>query len=181
MEVGGSAPNLPNLHHFRATRDRPMTLEEAKLQMQEAKSLADLIAEREKSEKKIRRVLTPDYMRAQEEELDVIEAKRVKMMDEYNHCINFRDDPLPITKFNYRVNNISKIATMRITRNNQPLNLKIYDKLVLKMLGFIMKLSIAPPPQFNAFELPLAEKKRKRRAELIHKVFVKENIIVDGM
>ncbi|GKB02255.1 hypothetical protein Tco_0830344 [Tanacetum coccineum] len=73
--------------------------------MQEAKSLADLIAEREKSEKKIRKW----------------------------------------------------VATI------------------------VVKLSIAPPPQFNAFELPLAEKKRKRRAELIHKVFVKENIIVDGM
>ncbi|GJZ85751.1 hypothetical protein Tco_0651090 [Tanacetum coccineum] len=104
MEVGGSAPNLPNLHHFKAARDRPMTLEEAKLQMQEAKSLVDLIAEREKSEKKIRRVAT-----------------------------------------------------------------------------IAVKLSIAPPPQFNAFELPPAEKKRKRRAELIHEVFVKENFIVDGM
>nr|GEW73288.1 hypothetical protein [Tanacetum cinerariifolium] len=63
------------------------------------------------------------------------QAKRVKMMDEYNHCINFRDDPLPITKFNYKVNNDLKEATMRITRNSQPLNLKIYDKFILKMLG----------------------------------------------
>ncbi|GJY18170.1 hypothetical protein Tco_0389661 [Tanacetum coccineum] len=102
---------------------------------QEVKRLADLKAKKEKSEKKLRR-LTPDQIRAQEEELATIEAKCVKMLDEYNHCINFRDDPLPITKLSYRENNASKEYTMRITRNNQPLNLKIYDKFILKMLGF---------------------------------------------
>ncbi|GJT06420.1 hypothetical protein Tco_0840882 [Tanacetum coccineum] len=49
---------------------------------------------------------------------------------------NFRDDPIPITKFSYRVNNVLKEATMRITRDNQLLNLKIYEKFILKMLGF---------------------------------------------
>nr|GEU83374.1 reverse transcriptase domain-containing protein [Tanacetum cinerariifolium] len=48
-----------------------------------------------------------------------------------------------------------------------------------------VKLSIPPPPRLTAFELPLTERKvgmkRKRRSELIHEVFVKENIIVDGM
>ncbi|GJS84603.1 hypothetical protein Tco_0751144 [Tanacetum coccineum] len=121
MEEGGSAPSLPNIQNFKAYGDRPMTLEEAKLQMQEVKRLADL---------------KPKQLRAQEEELAAIEAKRVYMMDEYNHYINFIDDPLPFTKYNYRVNNVSKEATMRITRNNQPLNLKIYDKFILKMLGF---------------------------------------------
>ncbi|GJX12936.1 reverse transcriptase domain-containing protein [Tanacetum coccineum] len=75
-------------------------------------------------------------VKAQEEELAAYEAKRAKMMEEYNHCITFGDYPLPITKFSYRVNNSIKEATMRITRNNQPLNLKIYDKFVLKKLGF---------------------------------------------
>ncbi|GJS46418.1 hypothetical protein Tco_0596539 [Tanacetum coccineum] len=72
----------------------------------EAKRLADLKAEREKSEKKFK-TLTHAQLRAQEEELAKIEAKRSqhmnKMMDEYNHCINFRDDPQSITKFNYRL------------------------------------------------------------------------------
>ncbi|GJT39431.1 hypothetical protein Tco_0939296 [Tanacetum coccineum] len=74
------------------------------------------------------------------------------MRDEYNHCINFRDDPLPITKFNYRVNKTSKIATMRITRNNQPLNLKIYDKFILKMLGFSewLELHVLASKRLNA-------------------------------
>ncbi|GJU62242.1 putative ribonuclease H-like domain-containing protein [Tanacetum coccineum] len=47
------------------------------------------------------------------------------------------------------------------------------------------KLGIPPSPQLTTFELPRAEKKvgmkKKRRTELIHEVFFKENIIVDGM
>nr|GEW77925.1 hypothetical protein [Tanacetum cinerariifolium] len=71
----------------------------------EAKRLADLKVKREKLEKKLR-TLTPVQLRAQEEELAKIEAKRTqhmnKMRDGYDYCINFKDDPLPITKFNYR-------------------------------------------------------------------------------
>ncbi|GKC69143.1 hypothetical protein Tco_1115026 [Tanacetum coccineum] len=37
MEEGGSAPSLPNIQNFKAYGDRPMTLEEAKLHMQETK------------------------------------------------------------------------------------------------------------------------------------------------
>ncbi|GKB75008.1 zinc finger BED domain-containing protein RICESLEEPER 2 [Tanacetum coccineum] len=66
--------------------------------MHEVKRLTDFKAEKEKSKKKLRRVMTPEQLRAQEEELAAIEAKRVKMMDEFNHCTNFRDDYLPITK-----------------------------------------------------------------------------------
>ncbi|GJV50187.1 hypothetical protein Tco_1440399 [Tanacetum coccineum] len=97
----------------------------------------------------------------------------IKMRDEYNQCINFRDDALPITNFSYRINKSSKLATMRITRNNQPLNLKVAST--------ADKLGIPPLPQLIAFELPSAEKKRKRKARVLHEVFVKENIVVDGM
>ncbi|GKC32812.1 hypothetical protein Tco_1040106 [Tanacetum coccineum] len=137
MEEGGSTPHLPNLHHFRAAGEGPITLKEAKLQMQE------------------------------EEELAAIEAKRVKMMDEYNHCINFRDDPLPITNFSCRVSKSTKIASMRVTRNKQPLNYKIFDNFKLKELGFSEwvattagKLGIPPLSQLIVFETTPAEKKR---------------------
>ncbi|GKD93900.1 hypothetical protein Tco_1373737 [Tanacetum coccineum] len=63
------------------------------------------------------------------------EAKRKKMLDEYNHQISHRVDQLLITKINYEVNS-SKEATMRITRRNEPLNLTIYDKFRLKTLEF---------------------------------------------
>ncbi|GJS02844.1 hypothetical protein Tco_0319352 [Tanacetum coccineum] len=172
------------------------------------KRLANLKVKREKSEKKLRR-LTPEQLRAQKEELAEIEAKRVqhmnKMRYEYTHCINFRDNPLPITKFNYRVSKASKIATMRITRNNQPLNYEIFDNFILKMLGLTKwlelhslasksqnatndqllkslkakfkwvatttdKLRLPPPPQLTKFELPLAQKKRKRRVKVMKEV-----------
>ncbi|GJV98980.1 hypothetical protein Tco_1554232 [Tanacetum coccineum] len=54
MEEGGLAPNLPNLpniHHFKAVGEGPMTLEESKIQMQQVKKLAYLKAKKEKSEK----------------------------------------------------------------------------------------------------------------------------------
>ncbi|GJY75650.1 hypothetical protein Tco_0480766 [Tanacetum coccineum] len=153
-------------------------------------------------------------------ELAAYEAKRAKMLKEYNHCISFRDDPLPITKISYRVNNSTKEATMRITRNNQPLNYRIYDKFILKILGFSKwlevfdvasknqnksndqliknlkakfqwvathagKLGIPPPPKLTAFKFPSPEKKtstkKKRRVKVIHEVFVKDIMVVDGM
>ncbi|GKA54748.1 hypothetical protein Tco_0753697 [Tanacetum coccineum] len=82
--------------------------------MQEIKRLAELKDKKEKSEKKLKKVLTPEQRKAQEEELAASEAKRAKMIEEYKHCITFTDDPLPITKFSYRVNNFIKEATMRI-------------------------------------------------------------------
>ncbi|GJU04081.1 hypothetical protein Tco_1114419 [Tanacetum coccineum] len=114
LEEGGSDPKLPNLQQFSTARE----------------------AEEEKSEKKLKRVMTSQELKAQVVELAAYEAKRAKIMDKYNHCINFRDDPLPITKFSYRVNNSTKEATRRIIRNNQPLNLMVYAKFLLKKLGF---------------------------------------------
>ncbi|GJV77117.1 hypothetical protein Tco_1508701 [Tanacetum coccineum] len=108
-----------------------------------------------------------------------------------------RVGPLPITKISYRINNSTKQAFMQITRDSDPFNLTIYDNFVLKMLGFsewlevhalaskvktqAVKLGISPPPQLTAFGLSAAKKKRKRTSEIIKEVFVKENIIMDGM
>ncbi|GJY32843.1 hypothetical protein Tco_0417312 [Tanacetum coccineum] len=108
-----------------------LTLEEAKLQMQEIKRLAELKDKKEKFKKKLKKVLTPEQRKAREEELAASEAKRAKMIEEYKQCITFTDDPLPITKFSYRVNNFIKEATMRIVRNNHPFNLIVYEKFIL--------------------------------------------------
>ncbi|GJY18417.1 hypothetical protein Tco_0389908 [Tanacetum coccineum] len=91
------------------------------------------------------------------------------MLEEYNHYITFRADPLPITKISYRVNNSTKESSMGITRDNQPLNLTAG------------KLGIPPPPQLTTVGLSALEKKRKRSSKLIKEVFVKEYIVVDGM
>ncbi|GKA10662.1 hypothetical protein Tco_0690095 [Tanacetum coccineum] len=149
-----------------------------------------LKAEKEKSKKRLK-VLTPEELEAQAAELAAYEAKRKKMLQEYNHCITFRADPLPIINISYRINNFTKEASMRITRDNQLLNLTVYDKFLLWMAKFqwvktqAAKLGIPTPPQLTAFKLLPVERKvnlkRKRRSELIHQVFVKGNIVMDGM
>ncbi|GJU60742.1 hypothetical protein Tco_1238508 [Tanacetum coccineum] len=213
------APSLSSLKHFRKTEGGPMTLEEANMQLQETNILAELKAAKDKSKHKLR-MLTPAQLKAQEQELSKIKAERIqhmnKMRDEYIHCISFRDDPLPIKKFSYRVCKFTKIATIRVTRNNQPLNYKIFDNFKLKMLGFTQwlelhilaskrqnatndqllknlkakfkwvattadKLGLPPPPQLTESELPPTKQKRKRRFEVMEKVFLKEDIVVDGM
>ncbi|GJU61112.1 hypothetical protein Tco_1238878 [Tanacetum coccineum] len=132
-----------------------MTIEEAKAQLEDMKRLVDLKAEKEKSEKKLKKIMTPAEMQAQAQ----------------------KADKLPITKISYKIHKVSKDATMRIERNNQPLSLTVYEKSMLKKLGF----SIPPPPELTAFGLSAAEKKRKRSSEIIKEVFVKEDIVVDGM
>nr|GEY30824.1 leucine-rich repeat-containing protein [Tanacetum cinerariifolium]GEY33614.1 leucine-rich repeat-containing protein [Tanacetum cinerariifolium] len=42
-------------------------------------------------------------------------------------------------------------------------------------------LGIPPPPELPTFRLYATEKKRKRTSEILEEVFVKENIVVDGM
>nr|GEZ86603.1 hypothetical protein [Tanacetum cinerariifolium] len=101
-------------------------------------------------------------------------SKSAKMMKQYNHCITFIYDHLPITKFSYMVNKSTKEATMMITRNNQRLNLKW----VATQAG---KLGIPPTPKLTTFELPSVSKKRKRMVEIIKDVFFKDGIVVDGM
>ncbi|GKF26114.1 hypothetical protein Tco_0082008, partial [Tanacetum coccineum] len=138
INKGGSTPSLSSLH-FKAAGTLPMTIEGAQLQLQETKRIADLKAAKEKSEEKLKR-LTLEQLKAQEQELAEIESQRAqhlnKMRDEYLNCINFKVDPLPITKFLYRVNKSTKIASMCITRNNQPLSYRVYKDFRLKTLGF---------------------------------------------
>nr|GEW80829.1 hypothetical protein [Tanacetum cinerariifolium] len=99
-------------------------------------------------------------------------------------------DQLSITKISYRVNS-SKEATMRITRGNDPLNVTIHDKFRLKTLGFsewiewvlsqAKALGIPPPPKLSTFGVSINDTKKKRSSEILHEVFVKENVVVDGM
>ncbi|GJR19875.1 hypothetical protein Tco_0968402 [Tanacetum coccineum] len=117
MDEGGSTLSFSNLNTIRAAGEGRMTLEDAKAQMEEMNRLAKLKAKKGKSEKRLN-VLTDEELKAHATKLAVYEAKRAKMLKEYNHCIRFRDDHLPITKISYRVKNSTKEATMRITRNN---------------------------------------------------------------
>ncbi|GKA41731.1 hypothetical protein Tco_0734391 [Tanacetum coccineum] len=166
MEEGGLVPKMPNFKSF-STLDGQMTNDDVMTQLKEMKRLADLKAEKEKSEKSLKKIFNPATIRAQAQKMAEYEAKRKKMFDEYNHQITHRADQLPITKISYRVNS-SKEATMRITRGNNPLNLTIYD-------------GIPPPPELSTFRASINDKKGKRSSEILKEVFVKEDVLVDGM
>ncbi|GJZ78671.1 hypothetical protein Tco_0643508 [Tanacetum coccineum] len=158
--------------------------------VKEMKRLADLKAEKEKSEKSLHDILNPAIIRAQAQKMAEYEGKRKKMLDEYNHQISHRVDQLPITKISYRVNS-SKEASMRIIRGNDPLNLTVYEKFRLKtpslkakfewILTQAKKLGVPPPPELSTFGISVDDGKRKRTLDILQEVFVKENIVVDGM
>nr|GEV10079.1 hypothetical protein [Tanacetum cinerariifolium] len=69
------------------------------------------------------------------------EMKRKRMLEEYNHQITHRADELPITKISYKIN-YSKEATMRITKDNDLLNLTVDDKFKFKSLGFSERIKV---------------------------------------
>ncbi|GJT65086.1 hypothetical protein Tco_1016566 [Tanacetum coccineum] len=107
--------------------------------LQETKRLTDLKVAKDKSEEALR-IITPTRRKVQEQKLAETVNKRIqqlnKSMEEYLKCIEFIDEQQRITKFKYQVRKSTKIATMNITRNNQPLNYKIYKQFRLKMLEF---------------------------------------------
>ncbi|GJT07536.1 hypothetical protein Tco_0841998 [Tanacetum coccineum] len=74
-------------------------------------------------------------MALEEAKAQTKEIKRLELLKAEKAKDEKRADPLPITKISYRIDNSTKQASMRITRNNQPLNHTVYDKFVLKMLG----------------------------------------------
>ncbi|GKA48216.1 hypothetical protein Tco_0755039 [Tanacetum coccineum] len=74
---------------------------------------------------------------------------------------------------------------MKITRGDNPLNLVVHPNFRLKTLGFgkwleAKKLRLPPPSALATFGLTTEDKKRKR-IKILEEVFVKENIVVDGM
>ncbi|GJZ56257.1 hypothetical protein Tco_0611450 [Tanacetum coccineum] len=93
-------------------------------QLKEMKRLADLKEHEKKSEEELKILLNPATLRAQALKWEEHEENKAKMLKEFNKCIYERTSPLPITKIFYVVNS-SKTATMRITRNKDPLNLKV--------------------------------------------------------
>ncbi|GJZ70328.1 hypothetical protein Tco_0633878 [Tanacetum coccineum] len=97
-------------------------------------------------------------------------------------------DPLPITKINYKIDKklgfSEWIKVYTLTSKNK---IKANDILLKNLKAKFewiktqaKKLGI-PPPELPAFGLFAAEKKRKRNSEILKEVFVKEDIIVDGM
>ncbi|GJT44016.1 kinase-like domain, phloem protein 2-like protein [Tanacetum coccineum] len=130
LEESGSSLKILDLNLFSSDGGQ-MTIEKAKAQMEELRRIELLKAEKEKSERELLKMLNPTTIKAQTLKLAEYEAKRSKMIREYNDCITKRLDPLPITK----ISKSTKDATMRITRDNDPTTLTVYEKFGLKMLG----------------------------------------------
>nr|GEV56797.1 retrovirus-related Pol polyprotein from transposon TNT 1-94 [Tanacetum cinerariifolium] len=63
------------------------------------------------------------------------EAKKAKILEEYNHQISFRADHLTITKISYTVNSNKEVA-MKIIIGDNPLNLIVHPNFRLKSLHF---------------------------------------------
>ncbi|GJY75394.1 hypothetical protein Tco_0480510 [Tanacetum coccineum] len=187
QEEGRSNPKAPKLKPF-TTLEGPLSQEEFDKQIKELKRISDLKAEKEKSKQELRKFLNPATLKAQAQKWTEHEAKKAKIMEEYNHQISFRADTLPITKISYVVNS-RKEATIKITRGDNPLNLIVHPNFKLKQLGFsewlevinqAKRLGLPPPPELAAFRLTVKEKKRKR-TEFIKEMFVTKDVRVDGM
>ncbi|GJV30909.1 hypothetical protein Tco_1391309 [Tanacetum coccineum] len=174
IEQGGSDPNMLNLQKF-STFGKKMTLEEAEAQVSEIKRLAELKAEEEKSERSLIKIINPANIQAQAVKMAEYEAKRAKMLAEYNHYITYRADKRPIIKINYRIDRVSKDATMRIKRDNQPLSLVVFEK--FGQLGYIQRTSPEAEEMIKKLEFTIEARNDVEQARKI----VRDNLDDGGM
>nr|GEW27411.1 hypothetical protein [Tanacetum cinerariifolium] len=167
------------------TPDGQLTQDDIIAQVKEMKRPADLKAKKEKSKEYLKRIMNPINIKAHAQKITEYEAKRTKMLSEYNDYINHKVDELPITKINYRVNSF-KEATITITRANDPLNVTVHERSRLKTIGFsewleAKALGIPPPHKLSTFGVSIDDKKRKRSLVIQNEVFVNKDIVVGGM
>ncbi|GJS11970.1 hypothetical protein Tco_0368766 [Tanacetum coccineum] len=171
-QEGGFIPKMRKLKSF-ITPEETLSQEEFNNQIKELKRISDLKAQKDKSEQELRKMFNQATLKAQAKKWTEHEEKKAKILEEYNHQISFRADPLPITKISYVVNT-NKEETMKITRGDNPLNLIVHPNFRLKSLGFsewlevmdqAKKLRLPPPPSLATFGMTAEEKKRKRTSE----------------
>nr|GEU77613.1 uncharacterized mitochondrial protein AtMg00810-like [Tanacetum cinerariifolium] len=193
QEEGGYIPKMPKIKSF-ITPEGTLSQEEYINQIKKLKRLSDLKAEKEKSEQELKKIFNQATLKAQTRKWTKHEAKKAKMMKEYNHQISFRADPLPITKISYVVDS-NKEATMKITRGDNPLNLIVHPNFRLRTLlevyalaskktgksndmllqslrakfqlviTQLKKLGLPPPPTLATFGMTVGDKKRKGQRE----------------
>ncbi|GKD92671.1 hypothetical protein Tco_1372508 [Tanacetum coccineum] len=168
QEEGGSIPKMPKLKSF-ITPEGTLSQEELNNQIKELKRISDLKAQKDKSEQEPRKMFNQATLKAHAKKWTEHEAKKAKILEEYNHQISFRADPLPITKINYTVNT-NKEATMKIIKGDNPLNLIFHPNFRLKSLGFSEWLEVHA----------LASKKtRKSNDMLLQSLRVKFQWVID--
>ncbi|GJX11394.1 hypothetical protein Tco_0201253 [Tanacetum coccineum] len=171
IEEGGSVPNMPNLKSF-VLPEGTLSQEKFMAQLKEMKILVDLKEQEKKSEEELKKLLNPATLKTPSLKWEEHKEKKAKLLKKFNKCISERTSPLPITKISYVVNS-SKTATMRITRDKDPLNLKVYPDFRLRMLGFSEWLEV--------HALASKKKRKRKRTEFLKEMFVTEDIRVDEM
>ncbi|GKC55087.1 hypothetical protein Tco_1077832 [Tanacetum coccineum] len=136
MEEGGSVPKIPSFKSFVIPKGQ-LTNEDVMAQVKEMKRLADLKAEKEKSEK-LKTLGFSEWLE--------VHALASKSKGKSNDLL--------------------------------PQSLKAKFEWVLTQAR---KLGVLPLPELSTFGISVDDKKRKRSLEILQEVFVKENIVVDGM
>ncbi|GJW44320.1 hypothetical protein Tco_0073119 [Tanacetum coccineum] len=181
IEEGGSVPKIPNLKSF-ILLEGTLSQEKFMAQLKEMKRLADLKEQEKKSEEELKKLLNLANLKAQDLKWEEHEEKKAKMLKEFNKCISERTNPLPITKISYDVNS-SKTATMRITSDKDPLNLKVYPASDLECWASVNGWKFMlwhQRSQANHMMCYYKEKKRKR-TEFLKEMFVNEDVRVYRM
>ncbi|GJR81698.1 hypothetical protein Tco_0152483 [Tanacetum coccineum] len=188
IEEGGLVPKIPNLKTF-ILPEGTLSLEKFMAQLKEMKILTDLKEQEKKSEEELKKLLNPSTFKAQALKWEEHEEKKAKMLKEFNKRISEKTSPMPITKISYVVNS-SKTATMRITRDKDPLNLKVYPDFRLRMLGFSEWLEVhvlASKKSGKSYDVLLQsfttkfQWKRKEKGQSSSKRCLIKDVRVDGM
>ncbi|GJT88114.1 hypothetical protein Tco_1069831, partial [Tanacetum coccineum] len=138
--------------------------------------LADLKAEKEKSEKADQLPITKI-------------SYRVNSSKEATMRITRGNDPLNVTihdKFRLKTLGFGEwleVHTLASKIKSKSIDL-LLQSLITKfqwVLSQAKALGIPPPPELSTFRVSINDRKRKRSSEILLEVFVKENVVVDGM
>nr|GEZ08338.1 hypothetical protein [Tanacetum cinerariifolium] len=97
-----------------------LSQEELNNQIKKLKRISDLKAQKGKSKQELRNLFNQATLKARAKKWTKHEAKKAKILEEYNHQISFRLDPLLFIKVSYTVNS-NKEATMKIIRGDNPM------------------------------------------------------------
>ncbi|GJW86909.1 hypothetical protein Tco_0162249 [Tanacetum coccineum] len=149
--------------------------------LKEYKRLANLKAENEKSEKSLQR--------ADELPITKINYRIHKVTKEAIMIIERNNQPLTLKvydKFVTKQLGLSKWIEVHALASK--MKGKDYDTLLKSLRAkfdwlknLAGRVGLPPLPELTAFALTPAGKKRKRALEILKEVFVKENVVVDGM
>ncbi|GJY52812.1 retrovirus-related pol polyprotein from transposon TNT 1-94 [Tanacetum coccineum] len=174
MEEGGSVPKILSLKSF-VIPEEPLSQEDVMAQLKEMKKLADLNTEKEKAD-----------------QLPITKISyRVNFSKEATMRITRANDPLNVIvheKFKLKTLGFSEwlevhsLASKLKGKSNDLLLQSLRAKFEW-VLTEAKALGIPPPLGLSTFRLsvPAVDKKRKRSSEILEEVFVKENVVVDGM